>query len=144
MQGLTAFLDMRRYKNWSDKISSWKYLTVWRPVLSVFPRAQSASFLLSSLTYYQGGWKSAAAALPDLIFVGVHGECPWQVPICSWQHQSWFYVEVILSRIETPYGLHWWSSGYDSRLSVREAWVLFLVRKLDLACGNKDLVHPSK
>ena len=40
---------MRRYKNWAHKISSWKYLTIWRPVLPVFPWAQSASFLLSTL-----------------------------------------------------------------------------------------------
>ena len=37
------------------KIGSWKYLTIWRPVLPVFPRAQSASFHLSTLNSFQGG-----------------------------------------------------------------------------------------
>ena len=32
----SAFLDMRRCKTWAHKILSWKYLTVWRPVLPVF------------------------------------------------------------------------------------------------------------
>ena len=76
---------MRRYKNWAHKIGSWKYLTIWRPVLPVFPRARSASFLLSTWTPFRGCWKSAAAAAHDLILVEVDGKCQWQMPIRSWQ-----------------------------------------------------------
>ena len=36
MKNFSTFLDMRRYKNWAHKISSWVYLTIWRPVLAVF------------------------------------------------------------------------------------------------------------
>ena len=44
----STFLDMRRYKSWIHKIDSWKYWTIWRPVLPVSPRVHSASFLRSS------------------------------------------------------------------------------------------------
>ena len=50
----TAFRGMRIARNWAHKILSWKYLTLWRPVLPVFPRAQSASFLISTLNSFQG------------------------------------------------------------------------------------------
>ena len=40
--------------NWGHKIFSWKVsLTIWRPVLPVFPRAQSPSFLISGLKHFQ-------------------------------------------------------------------------------------------
>ena len=35
MKDFSAFLHMRKYKNWAHKISSLKYLTVWRPVWPV-------------------------------------------------------------------------------------------------------------
>ena len=54
MKDFSAFLDIRRYKNLAPQISSWKYLTMWRPVLPVFPRGHSASFLLSALHSFQG------------------------------------------------------------------------------------------
>ena len=47
MSPWSAFLDMRRYKNWAHKISSWEYLTLWRPVLPVFP--SSTERLISAL-----------------------------------------------------------------------------------------------
>ena len=37
MKGFSAFLETRRCKDWAQKISSRKYLTLWRPVLPVFP-----------------------------------------------------------------------------------------------------------
>ena len=37
MKDFSAFIDMRRYKTWAHKIGSWKYITIWRPVLPVFP-----------------------------------------------------------------------------------------------------------
>ena len=60
-------------------MGSWNYLTIWRPVLPVFPRAHSASFLLSTLNSFQGCWKSAAAAAHDLILVEVDGKCQFVV-----------------------------------------------------------------
>ena len=37
MKDFSGFLDMRRCKNWAHKISSWEYLTIWRPVQPLFP-----------------------------------------------------------------------------------------------------------
>ena len=37
MKDFSAFLGVRRYKNWAYKISFWEYLTIWRPFLQVFP-----------------------------------------------------------------------------------------------------------
>ena len=54
LKDFSAFLHMRRYQNWAHKIGSWKYLTIWTPVLPAFPWAQSASFLLSTLNPFQG------------------------------------------------------------------------------------------
>ena len=49
MKDFSAFLDMRRYRNWAHKISFWKYLTIWRPVLPVFHWGQSTEYLISAL-----------------------------------------------------------------------------------------------
>ena len=53
MKDFSAFLDMKRYKNWAHKIGSWKCLSgnlsFW-----FFPRAQSASFPFSILNSFQG------------------------------------------------------------------------------------------
>ena len=54
MKDFSAFLDLRRYKNWAHKISFWKYLTIWKPVLPVFSWAQRASCLPSTLNSFQG------------------------------------------------------------------------------------------
>ena len=72
---LMLFLDMRIYKNWAHQISSWKYQTVLRLVLPVFPRAHNTSFLLSTLNSLQGYWKSAVIPAYDLILVEVDGKC---------------------------------------------------------------------
>ena len=53
MKDFSAFLDLRRFKNWAHKISSWEYLTTWRPVMQVPPYPhpnpeQEAAFLLST------------------------------------------------------------------------------------------------
>ena len=71
---------MRRYKNWAHKIGSWKYLTIWRPVLPIFPRALSASFLLSTLNSFQGVLKVSSCS--GSWFDSCRGR--WQVPICGW------------------------------------------------------------
>ena len=68
---------MRRHTNWAYDIGSWKYLSIWRPVLPVFPRAQSDSCLFSSLNYFQGCWNSAAAIAHDLILVEQMASTIW-------------------------------------------------------------------
>ena len=62
MKEFSAFLDMRRYKSWAHKIGSWKDLTIRRPVLPVFPRAQSTSFVLSHLNSFQGVLKVSSCS----------------------------------------------------------------------------------
>ena len=54
MKGCSAFLEMKRCKDWDNEISSWKYLTC----STRFPGAQSAS-LYPEL---RGCWRSVTAA----------------------------------------------------------------------------------
>ena len=79
----SASLDMRRYKKWVHKIS-WKYLAIRRPVLLVFPTAQSASFLIATLNPLQGVLKVSSRSSSRF------NPCrsSWQVPVCSgiWQN----------------------------------------------------------
>ena len=55
-------------------------LTIWRPVLPVFPRAQSASFLISILISFQGLLKVSSCS--GLWLSPYRGR--WHVPIFSW------------------------------------------------------------
>ena len=41
-------------------------------------------------------------------------------------------------------GLPWWSSGWDFKLPMWEAWIQSLVRELDPTCGNYDATKPNK
>ena len=66
---------MRRYKNWAHKIGSQKYLTLWRPVLPVFPEHREPHFSSPPWALFRGGWRSAAAIAPDLVLVEVDGKC---------------------------------------------------------------------
>ena len=84
MKDFSAFLDMRIYKNWDHKIGSWKFLTIWRPVLPVFLRAQSASFLPSTLNSFQGVLKIRSCSSTRFNPCGGR----WQMPICSWQNEQ--------------------------------------------------------
>ena len=67
----SAFPNMRRYKNWAHKIGSWKRLTIWGSVFSVFPRAPH--FRSPPWTPFRRCWRSAAAATHALILVEVDG-----------------------------------------------------------------------
>ena len=67
----SAFLDMRRCKNWAHKVISWEYLTSWRLTVHF---SQSASFLLSTLNSLQRVLKVSPAEAPDLILVEVKGK----------------------------------------------------------------------
>ena len=70
---------MRRYESWAHKISSWKYLTIWGPVLPVSapppPQHRGPHFCSPPWAPFRGWWKSAAAAARDLILVEVDGKC---------------------------------------------------------------------
>ena len=75
---ISAFLDMRRYKNY--KTGSRKHLTMWRPVCLFFSEHRVLHSWSRLWTPFRGYWTSAAAAARDLIFVD-----RWKVPIYSWQ-----------------------------------------------------------
>ena len=75
MKNFSTFLDMRRYKNWAHKISSWVYLSEdlsWQ--FSWSRECLISSFNPQSL---RECWRSAVAAAHDLILL----EVIWQVLI---------------------------------------------------------------
>ena len=98
MKDFSAFLDMRRYRHWAHKISFWKYLTIWRPVLPVFHWAQSTSFLLSTLNSFQGVLKISRCS--STWFDSWRGR--WQVPICSQHILLEFLLELYFSPFFPP------------------------------------------
>ena len=63
------------------KIFSWKDLTIWQPVLPVFPRAQSASFLIFTLNSFFRGVESQQLQRPWFNLC----RCRWRVSVFSWQ-----------------------------------------------------------
>ena len=76
---ILVIFDMRRYKNWAHKIGSLK-ISIWRPVLPVFPQAQNASFLLSTLDSFQGVLKVSSCR--STWFNACSGR--WEVSVGSW------------------------------------------------------------
>ena len=76
MKDFSAFLAMRRYKNWAHKISSWEYLTIWRPVQPVVPEQRVPDFCSPPWTPFRRCWRSAATAEPDLTLVEVDSHVP--------------------------------------------------------------------
>ena len=86
IKDFSAFLDMRRYKNWTHKMDSWKCLTIWRPVLPVPhpPPEQDRVPHFCSLpwTPFRRCWKSAASAAHDLILVAVDSEWVKVAQLC--------------------------------------------------------------
>ena len=98
MKDSSTFLAMRRYKNWAHKILSWKHLTIWRPVLPVFPRAQSTSFLISTLNSFQGCWRPAAATAHDLILV--------EVDVCACMLSLVSHVQLFVTQWTAAYHVH--------------------------------------
>ena len=69
---------------WAHKIF-WKSLSIWRPVLPVFPIAQRASLLISTLNSLQVVLKVSDSS--GWWLNPYRGR--WQVPIFSWQHFAW-------------------------------------------------------
>ena len=132
MKDFSAFLRIRRYKNGAHKISSWKYLAIWRPVLPVSPWAQSASFLLSSLNSLQGLLKVSSCSSTWLNPMEIDGKCQFVVdttsnhiiPLCVGQalHKCmfplspslllWFFSYILLLHMLSTYSMFY--SFFDS------------------------------
>ena len=77
MKDINAFLDMRRYKNWAQKICSWKCLSEDLSC-QAFPE-QNAPSLLSTLNSFQGGLKTSSCS--STWFNPCRGR--WQVLVAS-------------------------------------------------------------
>ena len=86
MKGFSAFLGMRKYKDWDHEISSWKYLTTY--LLYQFPWSTQCLTLHLELPS-RACWKSTAAEVRDSISAKADGKYPWKMPICSWQQFYW-------------------------------------------------------
>ena len=80
MKDFSAFLGMRNCKNWAHKIGSWKYLTMWRPVLPVVLEHRVPHFFFPPWTPFSGCWKLTAIAAYDLI---LDGKCQFVVDKCK-------------------------------------------------------------
>ena len=70
MKDFSAFLGMRKWKNWVHKISSWKNLSedLFR---QVFPEHRGSYFCPPPWTPFKGCWKSAAVTVHDIILIEV-------------------------------------------------------------------------
>ena len=82
---------MRRCKKCTHKISFWKYLTVWRPVLPLFPRTQMPPVCSPSWAPCRGCWK-------------VSGCSDWFNP-CRGRWQGLLFSRSVVSDSLRPHGL---------------------------------------
>ena len=83
MKDFSAFLDLRRGKNWAHKIFSWKYLTIWRHIWPVFPEHRGPPSLFPPWTL----WESVEFQLlvaSSSWFHPCRGR--WQAPVSSSQY----------------------------------------------------------
>ena len=80
MKDLSAFLDRRRCKNWAHKIF-WKYLTIWRRVLPVFPQHRAPHSWSPSWAPFRGVLRVSSCR--GSWFSPCTGR--WKVPISSSQ-----------------------------------------------------------
>ena len=111
MKELSAFLD-GKYKNWAHKIASWKYLTIWRPVVPVFPRAKSASFLFCTVNSFQGVLKVTGYSSTYWILVEVDGKCQFVVDIIKIDFTYFFLLCKCKNKFQGHVcGLHYISVG---------------------------------
>ena len=78
-EGVQCFSRSEETQELSHTISSWEYLTIWRPVLPISPPSTEASFLLFTLESFRECWRSPAAAALDLILAEVNGKCQFAV-----------------------------------------------------------------
>ena len=87
MKDISVFPDMRRDKNWAQKISSWEHLMTWRPDLLVSPLSRESLISAFHPQLLQGYWRPAAAAAHDSILMEVDDMHSWQGPVCSWHYK---------------------------------------------------------
>ena len=73
------FLDIRRCKNWAHKILSWKYLTIERPLLPVFPEHRGPRSWSPPWAPLRGCCRLAAAVACVLLHVEADGKCQTSV-----------------------------------------------------------------
>ena len=78
MKDFSAFLDMRRYKNWAHEIIFWKYL-LEDLFCQFFPEHRQRHFCSPLSALFRGCWKSAAPAAHDLILEEVDDKCQFVV-----------------------------------------------------------------
>ena len=92
MKDFSAFLDMRRYKNWAHKIGSLKYLTIWIPVLALTPNTSS----------FQGVLRVSSWTAHELILVEVDGKCRFiaDTLFCMSSLQGYTYTDA-----------YWWNNS---------------------------------
>ena len=74
-EGFSVFLDMRICTNWAYESFSWKYPTIWRLVLLVFPEHRVPHSWSSTGTLFKGYCGLAAVVAHDLIHVEANGHC---------------------------------------------------------------------
>ena len=110
MKIFSAFLDMRKYKNWAYKISFWKYLTVWRPVL---PLHRVPHLCSPPWTIFRGVLKASSCSSSWFNPCGYRWKFSWQVPVCSWQSSQragmrikWANIRKALNPIHSTYVLN--------------------------------------
>ena len=75
MKNVSAFLDLRRYKNWAHKIGP----SIWRPVPPVFLEHRAPHFCSLPWAPLRGCWRSATSAACDLIPVEEDDKCQFVV-----------------------------------------------------------------
>ena len=96
MKDFSVFLDMRRGKNWTQKIFSWKYLTRYvldtRIILQVFPEHRVPRSW-SPWAPFRGCWGSAAVAAHDSVLIDSDGKCRSPIRI---DKESTFFLGGIL------------------------------------------------
>ena len=150
MKDFSVFWDMRKYKNWAHKISSWEYLIVWRPVRPVFPWAQSASFLLSTLNSFRRCWRSAAAAAYYLILVEIDGKHPCVCMLSRFSCVQLFAIPWTVA-CQAPLSMGLCRQEHRSRLSCPSPRIfpsqgsnLHLLHLLHWQVSSLSLVLPGK
>ena len=82
MKDFSTFLDMRRCKNWAHKNLLLKISNYLKTCSASFPRAQSASLLISTLSSFQGVLRVNGAVAHDSIQVEGDVKCQSPVHTC--------------------------------------------------------------
>ena len=91
MKDFSAFLDMRRCKNWPHEIFSWKYLTIWRLVLPVFPEHRVSCSWSPPWAPFRG----CCGQRLQWLMIDTPCRGRWQVPISSSQSLLKLYVIIL-------------------------------------------------